>query len=252
MRTAFLGVKLGANQLGVEHHGLGKVLRQPSQLRICGLDAAGSQCRICFCDARTRLPFRRIAMQDRIGQRKGFARAIPVLQCRFRQPTPERGVAIVVEGLARNVVMRVVIAAHHVVGRRAHGLQLQVALKRRVVRLGEFDQPKRFRAEAVAEIEARERNPGAICIIRLHQRECPAQSALCVEKIAAAGPRPGRKIEEARAVICRCECGRRIRCRKRRSRQLKPVRTRNGHPRLRHAGVEIVRQRRDDETCGGR
>jgi hypothetical protein len=84
--AALLRIKLRAHQLGVEHHGFRKILRQPRQIRIGRFDATRLERCVRFRDARARLPLRRIAMQNRIGECKRLARAVPVVERRFRHP----------------------------------------------------------------------------------------------------------------------------------------------------------------------
>ena len=58
-------------------------------------------------------------------------RGLPVFQRRFGQAAPQGGMAVGIERRARQIVMGVAIAAHHVIGGGAHGGELGVAAQRR-------------------------------------------------------------------------------------------------------------------------
>ena len=133
------------------------------------------------------LPLGQILIENRLGAIEFDMRLVPVFECGFDQAAPIGGVAVGVEGGAGNVVMRVAIAAHHVVGRGAHGLQLLVALQRGIERLHQVDEAERFGGKSVGEIEARQNQARMVGVFRLQPCGGRAQAAFGRKEAAARG-----------------------------------------------------------------
>ena len=85
---------------------------------------------------------------------------------RFDQAAPEGGMAVGVEAGAGQIVMGVAIAAHHVIGRRAHGDELGIARQRRIVGLDQVDQAQRLGGKAIGQIKARQGQPRLVGVLR--------------------------------------------------------------------------------------
>ncbi len=150
-------------------------------------------------------------MQNGFGHGERLARIVPVFEFGFDKPTPERRVTIIVERAAADVVMRLTIALHHVVGRGSHRLQPHVALHRRIGRLHDVDQAHRFRPELIAEIETRECQACVIGVFGTLRRDMRTQPLLRLVEARALRVCPIRQIEEGRAVVAAQKRLRRLR-----------------------------------------
>jgi len=84
------------------------------------------------------------------------ARILPIFHPGFDQPAPHGGVAVGVKGRTGEIVMGIAITAHHIVGHRAHGGELDIAGQRRVLGLKQVEQAQGFGGKAVGQVEARQ------------------------------------------------------------------------------------------------
>jgi hypothetical protein len=80
----------------------------------------------------------------------------PILGLGLDQPAPESGMTVGVKARSRQIVAGIAVAAHHIFGDRAHGDQLGIARKARIMGLQQVEHAQTFRGIAVGEIKARQ------------------------------------------------------------------------------------------------
>ncbi len=108
--------------------------------------------------------------------------------------------AVGIECCARQVVMRVAIAAHHVIGGGTHGGELGIARQRRIGGLDQIDQAQRLGGEMIGQIEARQDQPGMIGVGAFQTRHRLGEAPFGGQERAARHGAPGGEIQIGSAI----------------------------------------------------